>query len=70
MVADGQMGVVRVQGLADAANQGTGVLCMVLADEEVGVVADAEWEVGRDVFQWEEGAFVVGFREALGGAER
>lgn len=69
MVADGQMGVVRVQGMADAANQGTGVLCMVLADEEVGVVADAEWEVGRDIFQWEEGPFVVGFREALGGAE-
>lgn len=27
---------------------------MVLADEEVGVVANADGEVGLDIFQWEE----------------
>lgn len=38
---------------------------MMLADEEVGVVANAKREVGLDIFQREEAAFVVGFREAL-----
>ena len=51
MIADGQMHVVWVEGVVDAADDDTGIVSMVFADEEVGVVANAEGEVGLDIFQ-------------------
>ena len=42
VVADGQVRVVGVEGVIDAADQSAGVDSVVLADEEVGVVAYAE----------------------------
>ncbi len=59
MVADGQVHVVGLEGVIDAADQSAGVHSVVLADEEVGVIADAEGQMGLDVFQREQAAFVV-----------
>ena len=69
MVGHGQMHVIWVQGVVDAANDDTGIVSMVLADEEVGVVANAEGEMGLDIFQWDEASFIVGLREAVGRTE-
>lgn len=45
------------------------MLSMVLANEEVGVVANAKGEMGLDIFQWEEASTVVGFGETLSRTE-
>ena len=52
--------------MVGAANDDTSIVSMVFADEEVGVVANAEGEVGLDTSQWDEASLIVGFREALG----
>ena len=69
VVADGQVRVVWVEGVVEAADEGAGIDGVVLTDEEVGVVADAEGEVGPDVFQQYEAALVIRFGEALRRAE-
>lgn len=60
MVAHGEVFVVGLQGVCGAAKQHADVVGVVQAGVEVGVVAYAHGEVGRDVLERDERLFLQG----------